>query len=98
MRQHLVEIVEHIFQKLTLRPRLDGGEQEVAEGAAILQKEDRQERHDEEQPRLLGNVGDAQPDALREFRDVVLWATRKDCASSVVLLFQPCSAPSCRAI
>ncbi len=30
--------------------------------ASIFQKEDREQRHDKEQPRLFGDVGDAQPD------------------------------------
>jgi hypothetical protein len=33
-RQHRVEVVEHIFEELALRPRLRGGEKEFAEGAA----------------------------------------------------------------
>ena len=39
--QHLVEIVEHIFQKLPLRTGLDGGEKKVAERTAVSQEKDR---------------------------------------------------------
>ena len=60
MGQHLIQIVEHVFQKLALRTGLDGGEQEVAERAAIFQEENRKQRDHEEKPRLLGDVGHAQ--------------------------------------
>src|SRR5579863_1491423 len=71
MGQHLVEVVQHVLQKFALRPGLDGGEKEIAEGAAVPEEEDRQEWYHQEQPGLLGNVSDAQPDSLRQLRDLV---------------------------
>ena len=71
MRQHLVEIIEHILQKFPLRPRLDSGEQELAEQAPIFKKEDREQGNDKEQPCLLSDVGEPEPEALRELRNVV---------------------------
>ena len=75
--QHLVEIVEHVFQKLTLRTRLNGRQQEVAERSSIFQEEDRQQRHDDEEPGLLGNVGQAQADPLGERCDFTAVADQK---------------------
>src|SRR5579862_379882 len=75
--QHLVEIVEHVFEKLALRAGLDGREQEVAEVTAILQKKDRQQRHNKEKPGLLGDVCDTQSDALGELSDLVAVADQK---------------------
>src|SRR5208282_238808 len=69
--QHLVEIVEHVFQKFPLWPRLHASKQEVAEGPSVFQKKDRQQGHDKEKPGLFGDVGDAQAGALRQLRDFV---------------------------
>ncbi len=92
--QHLVEIVEHVLQKFSLRPRLDCGKQEVAEGAAIFQKENRQHRDHQEKPRLLGDIGHAEPHALRDLCDFVAMAHQERLRPVAVdFAFQPWSLP-----
>ena len=71
MRQHLVQIVENVLKKFALRAGLNCGKQKIAEGAAIFQKENGEQRNYEEQPRLLGHVGGAQSDVLGELGDLV---------------------------
>ena len=77
VRQHLVEIIEHILQKFPLRTRLDCRKQELAEQTPIFKKEDREQGNDKEQPCLLGDVGESESEVLRELRNVVLMADQK---------------------
>ena len=77
VRQHLIEIVEHVLQKLPLGARLDRGEQEVAETAPIFQKENREQRHNEQQPCLFRDIGYAHTDPLCQGCDVILMADQK---------------------
>jgi hypothetical protein len=77
VRQHLIQIVEHVLQKLPLGARLDRGEQEVAETAPIFQKENREQRHNKQQPRLFRDIGYAHTDPLCQGCDVILVADQK---------------------
>ena len=71
LRQHLVQIAQHAFQKFALRTGMHKREQDFAERASVLEKECRQNRHDDQQPGLLGNIGHAQADALSQAKKVI---------------------------
>ena len=77
MRQHLIQVVEDVFQELPLRARLDGGQQKITERAAVFQEENRKQGHDKEEPGLFGNVGNAQYDTLGDLGDVLAVADQK---------------------
>jgi hypothetical protein len=68
--QHLVQVVEHILKELALGAGLDRRQQEFAERAAILQKEDRQQRNYKKEPRLFGDIGRTQADTLGNIGDI----------------------------
>ena len=56
---------------------MDGRQQEVAESASIFEEEDGEYRDHKEQPGLLGDVGHAQADALRQLRDLIAVADQE---------------------
>ena len=77
MRQHLIEVAEHVLHELALRPRLDGGEQKIVKGPPVFKEEDGQKRDDDEEPGLFGEIGDAQPDTLGDLGNVIAMAGEK---------------------
>ena len=71
MGQHLIQIIQHALQKLALGARLHRGEQYIAECPTVFQEEHGKNRHNQKHPRLFGNVGNPQANALRQLGDVI---------------------------
>ena len=64
--EHLVQILEHVLQKLALRARLHQRKQHFMETAPIAQKKNGEDRHQKKQPHLLRRFGRAYADVLRQ--------------------------------
>ena len=77
MGQHLVEIAQHPLQEFALGTGVYQREQHFAEGAPVLEKETRQNGHDDQQPCFLGNVRHAQADTLGQAEKVIAVAGQK---------------------
>jgi len=71
LRQHLIEVVQDILEKLALRARLDQRNHDRIEVVAVTEKEDGDDGHEKEHPQFLGGFGDAHTDALREGVEVL---------------------------
>ena len=75
--QHLVHVGEYAFQELPLRFALDERQADVAEGAAILEKERGQDRDYDQEPDILRNFGDPNSDPLSQNLDLIAVITQK---------------------
>ena len=60
MGQHLIQIVQHAFEKFALRTRLNDGNQNVTERPAVLEEKHGEDGDDEDHPCLLRDVGNTQ--------------------------------------
>ena len=69
--EHLVQILEHILQKLPLRARLHQRHQHFMKAAAIAQKKNGQDRHQKQYPHFLCRFRRAHADALRQASQVI---------------------------
>ena len=77
LREHLVEIVEHVFEKLALAAGLDEREGDAVEGVTIAQKEDGEDGDKEEHPDFLSRFGGADADALGEVGQILAMVVKE---------------------